>query len=304
LLKSESTKVILGYILICIIWGSTWLAIKIGLESIPPFLGAAFRFLVATIVLFVIVSARKITIPRDKLSIRLYLLVGSFSFSTGYALVYWGQQFVPSALASILFGTFPFFVAALSWFVFKSEYLTLLKGVGVVLGFIGIVIIFSEDVTGQFGEATTLGMSFIVLSAVVQATASVTVKKYGYELSTYALNAVGMAIGTCILFLISIATEDWSTTVFDVKAVGSVLYLGTFGSVVTFGIMFWLLKRMEAVILSLSAFITPIIALLLGIFLAGEEFTRQLFLGSVFVLFGILIANLQGLFHVIKRKRR
>jgi len=302
--KSESTKVILGYILICVIWGSTWLAIKIGLESIPPFLGAAVRFLLAAIIMFGIVAAKKIHIPRHSLAIRLYILVGCCTFSLGYAFVYWGQQFVPSALASILFGTFPFFVAALSWFVYKSEYITFVKAVGIVIGFIGVVVIFSEDVTYHIGDASTLGMGALIIAAIIQAFASVTVKKYGYEISTLALITVGMAIGTCILFIISIVTEDWSVTVIDAKAVGSVFYLATFGSIVTFGTMFWLLKRIEAVILSLSAFITPIIAIVLGVFVAGEQFTAQIFAGSALVLLGILVANLQGLFFLLKKRKR
>lgn len=284
-------------------WGSTWLAIKIGLESIPPFLGAALRFLVAACIMFVIVYAKKIVIPRDTVSVRLYILAGTCTFSLGYAFVYWGQQYVPSALASILFGTFPFFVAALSWFVYKSEYITWLKALGILIGFVGVVVIFSEDVNYHLGEASFFGMLALICAAIVQAFASVTIKKYGAELSTFALVSVGMAIGTLVLFTISIATEDWSKTIFDTKAVGSVLYLATFGSIVTFGTMFWLLKRIEAVILSLSAFITPIIAIILGIFIAGEQFTVQIFAGSALVLFGILIANVQGIYYLLKRKR-
>jgi drug/metabolite transporter (DMT)-like permease len=279
------------------------LAIKIGLESIPPFLGAAVRFLLAAIIMAGIVSIKKVRIPMDRIAIRLYLVAGFFTFSLGYAFVYWGQQYVPSALASILFGTFPFFVAALSWFVYRIEYLTWIKVTGVLIGFIGVVIIFSEDLQYHPDELSYLGMLAIIVAAIIQAFASVTVKKYGYQLSTFALVTVGMGIGTCVLFIISIATEDWSVTVLDAKAVGSVVYLATFGSIVTFGTMFWLLKRIEAVILSLSAFITPIIAVLLGIFIADEQFTTRILAGSGMVLIGILIANLRDLFLVFRRKK-
>jgi len=240
----------------------------------------------------------------DRISKRLYLVAGSFTFSLGYAFVYWGQQYVPSALASILFGTFPFFVAALSWFVYKSEYITFMKVFGIIIGFVGVVVIFSEDVNYHLGEASFFGMLALIAAAIIQAFASVTIKKYGKDLSTFALVSMGMAIGTVILFVISIATEDWSKTIVDAKAVGSVLYLATFGSVVTFGTMFWLLKRIEAVILSLSAFITPIIAIILGIAVANEQFTKQLFTGSVLVLIGIMVANLQGLFVLLKKRRK
>lgn len=259
--------------------------------------------MIAAIIMTAVVRTKKIPIPLDRVSMRLYLIAGFFTFSLGYAFVYWGQQYVPSALASILFGTFPFFVAALSWFVYRIEYLTWVKVTGILIGFVGVVIIFSEDLQYHPDESSLFGMLAIIAAAIIQAFASVTVKKYGYQLSTFALVTVGMAIGTCVLFIISIATEDWSVTVLDAKAVGSVVYLATFGSIVTFGTMFWLLKRIDAVILSLSAFITPIIAVLLGLFIAGEHFTTRIITGSGLVLIGILIANLRGLFLVFKRKK-
>jgi drug/metabolite transporter (DMT)-like permease len=300
--QSTGSKVIAGYILISVIWGSTWLAIKIGLESIPPFFGAAVRFLLATAILFLIVRIRKTNIPRDSRSVRLYVVVGLSSFSFGYALVYWAQQFVPSGLAAILFATYPFFVAIMSWFTLRNESFSVTKLTGIILGFSGIIVIFSEDLTLHFNDGLMAGMVGIVLAAAVQSVSAVTVKRYGERLSPFALNAVGMAIGTVILFLISFITEDLSTIVVDGKAIGSVLYLSTLGSVVTFGTFFWLLKRMEAVILSLSAFITPIVAMVLGIIIAGEVFTGKILIGSVLVLLGIIVANLRPLIRVIKNR--
>ncbi len=300
--RSTSSRVVLGYILICLIWGSTWLAIKIGLESIPPFFGAAVRFLIATFISILIVWKGKSPIPLDKQSVYLYLTVGMCSFSIGFALVYWAQQYVPSGLASVLFATFPFFVAILSWYAVKTEKATFGKIAGVVLGFSGILIIFSEDISLHLGDASTVGMVLIIAAAIIQSVSAVSVKKYGGHISPFSLNAVAMGIGSLFLFICSFATEDLSGMSIDARAVGSVLYLSTFGSVVTFGTFFWLLKRMETVILSLSAFITPIIALILGIAVAGETMSGKILLGSTFVLGGILVANLRQLINVIRIK--
>jgi drug/metabolite transporter (DMT)-like permease len=300
--KSTASKVIGGYILICILWGSTWLAIKIGLESIPPFFGAAVRFLLASLILLLIVRIRKTRIPTDSKSVRLYIAVGFSSFSISYALVYWAQQYVPSGLAAILFATYPFFVAILSWFTLKNESVSVGKIMGIIIGFSGIVLIFSEDLILHFDDRVMAGMAGLVLASAIQSVSAVTVKRYGEHLSPFALNVVGMAIGTFLLFIISMLTENWNTIVFDGKAIGSVLYLATLGSIVTFGTFFWLLKKMEAVILSLSAFITPIIAMMLGILIADEAFTGQILIGSMLVLSGIVIANLQQLILVIKNR--
>src|SRR5271169_2109790 len=100
-MKSERLLVIAGFILISIIWGSTWLAIKIGLENIPPFFGVALRFTVASIILLAITFLRGQKIPLDKQMVLLYLSLGLLSFSLPYALVYWGEQSIPSGLTSI-----------------------------------------------------------------------------------------------------------------------------------------------------------------------------------------------------------
>jgi drug/metabolite transporter (DMT)-like permease len=299
--KSEGARVVFGYILICVLWGSTWLAIKIGLESLPPFLGAALRFAVAMLLFFLIIAVRRIPIPCDRRSLGLYTLVGVCTFSAGYALIYWGQQYVGTGLAAVLFGTLPFFVGGLSWFVFRSERLTTAKAAGILTGFAGIVVIFSEDVAAQYGESSLAGMLVIILAASIISFSTVMVKKYGKEIASFSLNAVAMGVGSALLLLLSVWTEDWSGAVFDGRAVVSVLYLATFGSVITFGILFWLLKRMEAVILSLSAFLTPIVALVLGAVIAREPFTMRLFAGTVLVLAGILIVNNEGIRRLLRR---
>src|ERR1700690_2617244 len=96
--KSERFLVISGFILISLIWGSTWLAIKIGLENVPPFFGVALRFTVASIILLAITFLRGEKIPFDKQMVKLYISLGVLSFSLPYALVYWGEQSIPSGL--------------------------------------------------------------------------------------------------------------------------------------------------------------------------------------------------------------
>jgi len=107
-MKAAALKIALVYALLCFIWGSTWLAIRIGLESMPPIYSAGMRFTVASIFIFILMQFRGNKLQRDKISVRLYLVMGFFSFVIPFGLVYWAEQFVPSGLASVLFAVYPF----------------------------------------------------------------------------------------------------------------------------------------------------------------------------------------------------
>lgn len=298
-MKSEKLLIAGGFVVICSIWGSTWLGIKIGLDSIPPFFGVAIRFSVALVILAVIVAVRKLRIPLDRASVGVYLTLGFLSFSFPYALVYWGEQYVSSGLASILFTTYPFLVAGFSHLILPDERLTLAKVGGIVLGFAGVAVIFWSDIGS--GPSSTLGMAAILVSSALQALSLVIVKKRGHHLDAIPMNFGGMAIGVVIMYLIAFSLEHASAIRFDEKGIGSILYLGSFGSVATFVTYYWLLKRVEAVFLSLSAFITPIISVLLGALVLDEALSPHVFAGAVLVLAGILVANSTEVAMRIKR---
>lgn len=301
-MANDRLKISLGFIFASLIWGSTWLVIKVGLESIPPFYGAAFRFIFAVIILLLIIKIKKIPLPLDKESINVYLLAGLLSFSVPFAMVYWGQQFIPSGLSSILFALYPFFVGMLSHFFLPNEPLNVFKIIGVVLGFLGILMIFADDISWA-SELTNAGMIAIIGSSFLQALSLVLIKKYGKDVNPFHLNIGGMAIGVVVLLLIAIVAEDISKIKFDFIGIGSILYLGIFGSVVAFSIYFWMLKRVEAVYLSLLAFVTPILAVILGGIVLNEKLDLHIFQGASLVLAGILISNGKQFINTLYRKK-
>jgi len=288
-MKSEKIFVVIGFILISIIWGSTWFAIKIGLESVPPLYGVAIRFTLAVIILLIIMRFRGEQFPIDKDSLMLFLAMGVLSISLPFALVYWGEQYIPSGLASVLFAVYPFVVATYSHFMLPGEKLNPYKIIGIILGFLGILIIFWTDL--RLGDASTLGMGAVLVSTLMQGMALVIIKKKGTHLSPVTLNVGGMLVGVIILYLMALEFENFSDIRFDEKGIGSILYLGTFGSVVTFVTYYWLLKRVEAVYLSLVSFVTPILAVILGIVFLNEILGPNIFSGAALVMLGILAAN-------------
>lgn len=283
-------NILLVYILICLIWGTTWFAIVVSLRDFPPFLSASLRFIVAVIMLGAILAVKRVPLVRDKKSLTLFLYVGLFSFFIPFGLVYWSEQFIPSGLSSVLFAVYPFAVAISSRIAIPEEKITVPNIAGMITGFAGIVVIFSENLNVDF-STNFLGMAAIVLSALMQSTVVVAIKKYGKHIDPLSLNFIPMLIGAVSFFAFSFIVEDYSNVQFTRTGIGAVLYLGILGTVVTFTAYYWLLKRISVIMLSLVAFITPIVALVAG-WLFNNEFlsTRQVW-GSVLVLTGLLINN-------------
>lgn len=293
-MKSSPIKIILGYVLICLIWGSTWLAIRASLESLTPFISGGVRFLLASVFILILMKVRGVSLQKDKESIRLYWLMGFMSFVIPFGLVYWAEQFVPSGLASVLFGVYPFFVAIFSYLRMPDEVIGKLKIIGMSLGFIGIVVIFSDSFSTDFSNLF-LGMVAVAISGIMQAWIAVTLKKSGKHLNPLSMNFIPMLIAGVTGLTIGLLAEDLSYIKINQTAVVSVLYLAFFGSLITFTVFYWLMKKINVIMLSFTAFITPIIALILGWIIYHEILTTQHLLGSILVLVGLLTANLDSL---------
>ena len=298
-MKSEKLWIALGFCLVSVIWGSTWLAIKVGLESVPPFFAVAIRFTLAASILAVIARVRGERMLLDRDSVRVYLAMAFFSFSFPFALVYWGEQYIDSSLASILFAIYPFVVAIGSHYFLPEEPLNPFKIIGILLGFAGVLVIFWSDI--HFGDSATWGMLAVLLSTLLQGTSLVIVKRKGKHLSPTMLSLGGMLIGIVVLYILAFSFEDASAISLDAKGIGSILYLGTFGTVVTFVVYYWLMKRVDAVYLSLVSLVTPILAVVLGTIFLHEELAPRVFSGAGLVLLGILTANGRELFRLVGR---
>lgn len=280
--------------MLCLIWGSTWLAIRYGLESLTPIFSAGVRFTLASVFIWILMKIQGVSVQKDKVSVRLYLLMGFFSFVIPFGLVYWAEQFVPSGIASVLFAVYPFFVVIFSYIRMPLEKIGFYKIFGTILGFSGIVIIFSNSFTGDI-TYYIVGMIAVVASGIMQAWIAVSIKKFGHHLHPLSMNFVPMVIAGISMVAIGFLFEDLSKNSIDQNAVLSLLYLSFFGSVITFTSFYWLIKRVNLVILSLVAFITPIVALILGFIFYDENLSTNHFIGSAFVLTGVFWANLGNL---------
>jgi drug/metabolite transporter (DMT)-like permease len=285
----------LAYFIISTVWGTTWFAVRIGLETVPPFLAAGVRCCVAALILYGLLRIRGGSIPLSRVAWRVYTALGILTIGIPFALIYWGQQFVPTGLSSILFSMFPIGVALLSHFMLENERLNAYKIAAVVLGTIGIVVIFSSDAAIHDANGL-LGMGAILISVLIQALALVIIKKYGEPVSPTAMNFVGMAMGGVMILVLSAVTESNRSVVWTGPAIASLAYLTVVASVITFLAYYWLLKRIDAVYLSLSSFINPLIAVFIGSAALHERLSPTVFVGAALVLTGMLAANGKALY--------
>ncbi len=301
MMRSERYGIWLAYFIISTVWGTTWYAIRIGSETIPPFLSAGIRCCVAAAVLFAFLRVSGGVIPTSHVAWKVYAALGILTIGIPFALIYWGQQYVPTGLSSILFGAFPLWVALLSHFMLKNEPLDFFKVASIALGFVGVVLIFSSDLSIE-GTQGVLGMAAILLSTCIQAIALIIIKKHGEPVSPTAMNFVGMAMGGVMLLVLSLLFESGQPVVWTWPAVASLAYLTIVASVITFMAYYWLLKRMDAVYVSLSSFINPIVAVLIGALVLEERLASMVFVGAAFVLTGMLVANGKMLYAKIMAK--
>lgn len=287
-MKREGLLVPALYALICLIWGSTWLAIKIGLVGVPPFLGAGLRFALASAVLFGLIAARRVKITLDRDAWIAVLSCGLLSFTLSYACVYWSEQYISSGLAAILYCMMPLVTALLSRFWTKSETLSPRKIGGIVVAMIGTAVLFwpSEAVSSR----QLAGMAAALLSVVAAAVNLVSVKKYARHLDVYVMNGLGMTIGAVLLLALSAILERHSAVVWSRANVGAIVYLSLLGSVTAFLSYYSLVKVMDATVLSLITLIFPLVAVLLGWGVLHEAIPPSTWIGMAAVLAGVAVA--------------
>lgn len=276
------------YALVCLIWGSTWLAIKFGLDGVPPFLGAGLRFALAAAVLWTLVLWSKVPWRLSAEGRRAAPVAGVLGFGVCYALVYWAETRVSSGLVAVLHALVPLVVAVLTAFVVKTEVLTRRKSLGIAIGTFGVVLLFWPEK----GVAAVDGWGLLAaLVAGVGAGCNLVVQSlFSKKDDARALNAWGMSIGAAILLALSFALERGTPVTWTAANAGALIYLSLAGSVVAFLGYYRLIRLLPATQVSLITLIFPAVALLLGWLVLGETIGPKGVFGIVLIMGGVGMA--------------
>jgi len=286
---SRSIKIAV-FSLLVLIWGTTWFVVKIGVEAYPPFFSITARFLLAGGLFLILLRVRRIPIPRDPELHVLFLVVGILSYTMSYGVVYWGEQYVSSGLAAVVFSLFPIFTGILAHRFLDHEKIGPLRLAGLLVSLAGIVVINLSDLS-QFHPRAPLAALLMVISPAASAVAAIMSKRRVQEIHPFVFSAVPMIYAGLINLVIYLLFErhiriEWSTT-----GTLTIVYLATFGTMVTFGFYFWLLRHMEVGKIALIAYLTPIVALAVGTYLGGETVTPAILGGTALVLAGVGVTS-------------
>ncbi len=276
------------WLVLCAIWSSTWLFIKVGLnDHLPPFWFAGLRFVVASGVLGLWNLWRRTPLPRAAGDWALIAWTGFLTFSVNYGMLFWGEARITSGLSAVIQATIPAFGLLFAHWYLPGERLTVPKVGGVALGLVGIGIIFSDELH-LAGTSALWGSVAIVVGAASTSYASVLIKARGKHLDPAMLSAGQMTCGWVPLLVAGACFEGapwrfhWNSS-----AVFSLFYLALLGSSLAFCLMYWLVQRVEITKFMLISLVTPVAAVVVGALVLGERLTSHAMLGGLCVLLGL-----------------
>lgn len=276
-----------AFALCALIWGSTWVWIKVGYAGSGPFSAAALRFFLAAAFLLGAAALLRLALPRGA-QWGLVAFVGVAMFTLNYGFVYWGEQWLASGIAGALFGLMPAFTVVLAHVFVPGDRLTPRKVVGVLVGVGGVAVLLG---VGSVAYATPLLPALaIVAGALSAAAANVATKLHGGGLHPVVLTGWGQLLGAALLVAWGLLAGEALALPRGAAAWWSVIYLAVVGSVVAFVVWFWLVARWPATRTSLVTLFTPLVAVLLGLLVFQEPLTWNVAVGTACIVAGVKLA--------------
>ena len=261
----------LVWLFLALMWGTTWVVVRVGLQDLPPFTFAGLRFLGASAVLIIIAVVRRAEWPRDLGDWVLMLGTGLTAIGLTYAFQFWGMQHVASGVAAVLFSAVPLITLLIAHLVLPDEQISLPKVGGVMLGIVGVTLIFGDQL-GSAGPLAPWAMLGFLTGAVALAHSQVVIRSRGRRLDPVILAGVQTAVGGTVLMTIGgVVERPLETAVWSVRAFLALGYLSLVGTVLGFTALYWLLRRMQVTRVNSMMLVHPMVAMILGAVRLGER---------------------------------
>ncbi len=278
------------FLIVCLSWGTTWLGIKIAVESVPPLTAAGLRFLIAFPLFLSFAVWRKEPLLFPRQSRWFFLFVTLSYFSLPYYLLNYGELHVSSGLTALLFSCMPVFILVFSS-LFLREKILPTQMLGIAIGFASLYMIIRSQGL-HLDQAEWLGVLAILCAAILHALCYVMTKQHGSAISVITYNTLPIGIAGLMLLIVGLNLETPVFKDISARSWGALLYLGLVASVGGFIVYFILLKRLSPMLLSFVFIIFPVFALLIGAWYEGTPISRDLMLYSAILLAGFAITKL------------
>src|SRR6202166_2610038 len=284
-------KTLLAFAIIYFVWGSTFLAIRVGVREVPPLILAAMRFFVAGVVLYVWMIARGERSPSGR-EWRSACLLGIVIFVMDYGLLFWAEQRVPSGIAAVMLATIPVFMALSEIIFLRTQTLTIRLVLALLIGIGGVAGLMSRSVNLGGAPIDKMGAVALIFASISWSVASALTRKLTLPASKVMSSGAQMLAGGVFLAVTAAALGEfrnfhpWSVSR---EVWFALLYLIVAGSIVGFTAYVWLIHHESPTKVGTYAYVNPIVAVLVGYFLGGEALSLRTILGTVFVLIGVVV---------------
>jgi len=285
--RAERIKVALAFTSIYLVWGSTYLAIRYAVETIPPLVTAGIRHTIAGGVLLVWACARGYR-PRREHWIA-GIILGALFFLVGHGSLHWAEQHVASGLAALLIATEPMFILVLAW-ASGQQRISRLSALGLAVGVIGVAILTGVELSGK--HASLIGIAAVLAGSLSWGAGVVISPRLKLPSDALARTAVPLVCGAVMLLVAAGVTGEYQAlhwSAISLKSIFGLAYLITFGSIVAFTAYTWLLQRCPPTLVATHTYANPVVAVLLGWLLASEPLTWRVALASVAILGAIVL---------------
>lgn len=282
--------VALGFLAVYVLWGSTYLAIKIVVETIPPFIGAAFRHLAAGAILFTILRLRGNAWP-TRVQWKSGFVVGGFLLLGGNGLLMWAEQTVPSGAASVIIATVPLFMVSFDTMLFRSSKVTPSIVISLLLGLIGVAFLVWKPDTGDV-IVKPLGATVLIVASISWAFGSLLSRRMPMPANSLMGTATQMLGGGALLVPFGLLQGEGSRldpAGISMPSALALVYLIGPGSLIAFSCYTWILKVSTPAKVSTYAYVNPLVAIILGVWLADEVFTPPMMLGAAAILLAVIV---------------
>lgn len=285
-------RVVAGYASVALIWGSTWAAIKIGVNDVPPFVFAFARALAVAALLTIVAVVLRQPFPRGRRSVAMAIVVGLINIGWSWAIIFWSEQFVPSGLVAVFGAAAPVWTAVLAHFMVKGDRLSALKVVGLVLGLGGTVILIGAPDAAD-GVAGLVATALLALMALTWAIAAILQSRYLTQVApipTVALGTWASALFLTPLALLQISSaQHWTTA-----SILAFAYLVIFGTCFGMVVSLWLYRKLRPTTITLIQVIVPAEAILIGTLWLGEPVTIRMLGGAALVVAAVTLNAIAG----------
>ena len=290
------------FLLLGAIWSSSFMWIKIALQEVGPITLVAFRALFGLLFGIVVILIQRVRLPRDLKTWSVLLLLGLTNVAIPFFLISWGEQSIDSGVASILDATVPLFTILIAHFLLKDDKMTMPKVLGLLVGFAGVVVLMSADITAS--KNSLAGQAAVVLASAFYAISSILVRKQTEDVPGILRSAIPLVSASTVMWIAALAVESPVRVPTMSLTWTALLFMGVFGSGLAFVMAYYLIHEIGPTRTTMVTYLFPLGGVILGIAVLHEPLTWQLIAGAVLIIASLVVANWQPIKRPVSSKRR